>query len=142
MCLIIDFAALISFRISAPQKNTTKEVKMSAGKRQKNSKNLIGESLNLAGLIGYQKGAVVSRTLIDKKIGTVTLFSFDKGQGLSEHTVPYDAMVCILDGQVEITISGRPMTAGKGEMVIMPAHKPHALKALSKFKMLLIMIRA
>ena len=115
---------------------------MTDKKTQKNSENLIGQVLNLAGLVKYQKGAVVSRTVIDKKIGTVTLFSFDKGQGLSEHTAPYDAMVCILDGDAAITIAGEPLKVKKGEMVIMPANKPHALKAAKKFKMLLIMIRA
>ncbi len=97
---------------------------------------------NLSGLIGYQQGSVVSRTLIDKKAGTVTLFAFDEGQGLSEHTAPFDAMVIILDGTTEVTIAGKPVTLEQGQTTIMPANKPHALTAVSKFKMLLIMIKA
>lgn len=101
-----------------------------------------GKALELAGLADYQRGAVVSRTLIDKKIGTITIFAFDEGQGLSEHTAPYDAFVHVVDGEAEITISGRSMTARAGEIVIMPAGAPHALRALKRFKMLLTMIRA
>ncbi|MDA3925370.1 MAG: cupin domain-containing protein [Kiritimatiellae bacterium] len=93
-------------------------------------------------LIAYQEDAVVSRTIIDKKIGTVTVFAFDDGQGLSEHTAPFDAMVQVLDGEVEITISGAPRTVKAGELIIMPAGEPHSLKALGRFKMLLTMIRA
>jgi quercetin dioxygenase-like cupin family protein len=96
---------------------------------------------NLAGLVDYRKGSVVSRTLIDKKTGTVTLFSFDKGEGLSEHTAPFDAMVLILDGEAEIIISGNPNRVKAGEMIIMPANEPHALKAVEKYKMLLVMIK-
>ncbi len=99
------------------------------------------EKVKLMDLIDYQKGSVVSRALIDKKVGTVTLFAFDEGQGLSEHTAPYDAMVQVLEGEVEITISGRPIHLKEGEMIIMPANEPHALKALKKYKMLLTMIR-
>ena len=102
---------------------------------------LLAKSLKLANLINYQKNSVVSRTLINKKTGTVTLFAFDKGQGLSEHTAPFGAMVYILDGKVKITISGKPLSAKKGEMVIMPANKPHSLKAENKCKMLLVMIK-
>ncbi|WXG42386.1 MAG: cupin domain-containing protein [Candidatus Freyarchaeum deiterrae] len=93
-------------------------------------------------LIDYQEGAVVSRTLVDKKAGTVTLFAFDEGQGLSEHTAPFDALVHILDGEAEIVISGKSLNVKEGEMVIMPANQPHALKAVSKFKMILTMIRS
>jgi quercetin dioxygenase-like cupin family protein len=92
-------------------------------------------------MIGYQEGSVVSRTLIKKEKGTVTLFAFDKGQELSEHTAPFDAMVYLLDGRAEVTISGRHSTLAPGEMIIMPANEPHALKAVEKFKMMLIMIR-
>lgn len=99
------------------------------------------EKVKLVDLIDYQKDSVVSRALIDKKVGTVTIFAFDEGQGLSEHTAPYDAMVQVLEGEVEITISGRPIHLKEGEMVIMPANEPHALKALKKYKMLLTMIR-
>jgi quercetin dioxygenase-like cupin family protein len=96
----------------------------------------------LADTLDYQKEAVVSKTIIDKKTGTVTLFAFDVGQGLSEHTAPFDALVQILDGEVEIKISGNPFHLKQGEMIIMPANKPHALKAVRPFKMLLIMIRS
>jgi quercetin dioxygenase-like cupin family protein len=102
----------------------------------------IAKASNLEGLIDYQEGSVVSRTLIDKKAGTVTLFAFDEKQGLSEHTAPYDAMVYVLDGEVEVTISGNPITLKQGEMTIMPANHPHALAAKTKFKMLLTMIKS
>lgn len=102
---------------------------------------LIGRVVNLAELVAYQPGAVVSRTVIDRKVGTVTLFSFDKGEGLSEHTTPYDALAYILDGAAEITVSGKPATVKAGEMLIMPANQPHALRAIEPFKMLLVMIR-
>ncbi|NJE06334.1 cupin domain-containing protein [Thermococcus sp. M36] len=92
-------------------------------------------------LVEYQEGSIVSRTLLDKKTGTVTLFAFDRGQGLSEHTAPFDAMVYVLEGEVEVTISGKPYRLKEGEMIIMPANEPHALTALDRFKMLLVMIR-
>jgi quercetin dioxygenase-like cupin family protein len=85
---------------------------------------------------------VVSKTLINKNAGTATLFAFDRGQGLSEHTAPYDALVTILDGEAEISISGVRNILKKGEMIIMPANKPHALKAITPFKMILIMIKS
>ena len=103
---------------------------------------LIGQVNKLVNLINYQQGSVVSRTIIDKKTGTITLFAFDEGQGLSEHTTPFDALVIILDGNAEVTIAGKPHDVNEGEMLIMPANKPHALKAIKKFKMLLIMIRS
>ncbi len=93
-------------------------------------------------MLGYQDDAVVSRTLIDKKTGTVTLFSFDEGQGLSEHTAPFDALVDILDGEAEVTISGKVNRLTKGKMIIMPANEPHALRAITKFKMMLVMIKS
>ena len=95
-----------------------------------------------ADLVDYQEGAVVSRTLIDKKEGTLTVVSLDKGQGISEHLTPYDAMVQILDGRALITISGVDHELEEGDMIIMPANEPHALKAVESFKMLLTMIRA
>ena len=103
---------------------------------------LIGQVNKLVNLINYQQGSVVSRTIIDKKTGTITLFAFDEGQGLSEHTTPFDAVVIILDGSAEVTIAGKPHEVSEGEMVIMPANKPHALKAVNMFKMLLVMIRS
>ena len=96
----------------------------------------------LTDLVDYQAGSVVSKTLIDKQTGTVTLFAFDKGQGLSEHTAPFDAMVQVLEGSVEITISGQVYTVSAGEILIMPADEPHGLKAQERFKMLLTMIRS
>lgn len=103
---------------------------------------LIGTALTMSDLVAYQDGSVVSKTLIDKKIGTLTLFSFDEGQGLSEHTAPYDAFVQIVDGEAEVSIEGEPHVVTAGQMIIMPANKPHALKAVKPFKMLLVMIRA
>lgn len=97
---------------------------------------------SLVDLVAYQDASVVSTTLLEKKTGTVTLFAFAQGQGLSEHTAPFDAMVCVLDGVAEITIGGNPVIVRHGEMIVMPAHKPHALKALERFKMMLIMIRS
>ncbi|MBU7018382.1 MAG: cupin domain-containing protein [Theionarchaea archaeon] len=93
-------------------------------------------------LADYQKGAIVSRTLIDKESGTVTVFAFDEGQKLSEHTAPFDALVHIIDGEAEITISGNPLLANKGDIVLMPAHEPHSVKAVKRFKMILTMIRS
>ena len=110
--------------------------------KKETPKQLIAKAASLEGLIGYQEGSVVSRTMIDKKTGTVTLFAFDENQGLSEHTAPYDAMVYVLDGEVEVTISGKPVKLKKGEMTIMPANQPHALLAKTKFKMLLTMVKS
>ena len=98
--------------------------------------------LNLKELVAYQKGSVVSRTLVEKEAGTVTLFAFDEGQALSEHTAPFDALVQVSDGEAEIRIAGVPHRVGAGEMIIMPASLPHALKALTPFKMMLTMIRS
>ncbi len=100
-----------------------------------------GLVLELGELAGYQDGAVVSRELMKGKAGSVTVFAFDEGEGLSEHTAPFDAMVYMLEGSVEVTIDGEPMEVGEGEAVIMPAGHPHALRALSRFKMLLTLIR-
>ena len=102
---------------------------------------LAGTVLNINDLVPYQTGSVVSRTLIDKSVGTVTVFAFDHGQGLSEHTAPFDALVQITDGTADITIDGSLHTVKEGEMIIMPANRPHSLKANPQFKMLLTMIR-
>jgi quercetin dioxygenase-like cupin family protein len=96
----------------------------------------------LVGLIAYQAGSVVSREIVSRPTGTVTLFAFDAGQGLSEHTAPFDAMVSVLDGEVEITISGKKYALRTGDMIVMPANQPHALKAVTRFKMLLAMIKS
>lgn len=93
-------------------------------------------------MITYQDGSIVSKEIIKKPTGTVTLFAFDRDQGLSEHTAPFDALVYVLDGEAEITISGEPHQLKEGEMIIMPGGKPHALKAVKSFKMMLVMIRS
>lgn len=92
--------------------------------------------------VNYQDGAVVSREIVKKPTGTVTVFAFDAGQGLSEHTAPFDALVQVLEGEVEITISGHPHRLQGGELILMPANQPHALRGLRRFKMLLTMIRS
>ena len=107
-----------------------------------NNNHVLAQAVRLLDLIQYQPGSVVSRTLIDKSAGTVTLFAFDEGQGLSEHTAPFDALVYIFDGEAEITISGKSHLVKDGDMLIMPADEPHALKTLQRFKMLLVMIKA
>jgi quercetin dioxygenase-like cupin family protein len=110
--------------------------------RDAGMRELKAKALKLSGLAEYQPGAIVSRTLIDRKIGTITIFAFDEGQGLSEHTAPFDAFVEIVDGEAEVTISGKALSARAGEIVIMPAGEPHSLRAAKRFKMLLTMIRA
>jgi len=110
-------------------------------KKQDTGDDLLARSLSLAGLVRYQPAAVVSRTIINQKTGTVSLFAFDQGQELSEHTAPFEAMVVCLEGQAEVSIAGQRQAVRSGEMIIMPAHKPHALQATTRFKMLLIMIR-
>lgn len=107
-----------------------------------NPVDLIGKIVNPAELIAYQDGAVVSRTIVFQKYGTITLFAFDVNEGLSEHTAPFDAIAQVLDGKVEITIAGEIFDLEQGQMIIMPANRPHALKALTKFKMMLTMIHA
>ena len=102
----------------------------------------IAEVVRFRDLVNYQEGAVVSRTLVNRTTGTVTLFAFDDGQGLSEHTAPFDALAYLLEGEAEITVSGKPLRTTAGEAVLMPANQPHSLKAISRFKMLLTMIRS
>lgn len=100
------------------------------------------EAVQLATLASYQEGSIVSRVLVGRQTGTVTLFAFDEGQGLSEHTAPFDALAHVLEGEAEIAVSGKPLRTRSGEMVLMPAHQPHAVKAVTRFKMLLTMIRS
>jgi len=107
---------------------------------KKDSSKIAAKASNLSGLVDYQEGLVVSRTIIDKKTGTVTLFAFDENQGLSEHRAPYDAMVYVLEGEADVTVSGKPLKLKQGEIIIIPANEPHALNAKTKFKMLLTMI--
>jgi quercetin dioxygenase-like cupin family protein len=124
---------------SEPQKQSFWRLKKIGGHRMND---MIGNVLKIEDLIDYQEGSVVSREIIRKDTGTVTIFAFDKGEGLSEHTAPFDAMVQIVDGKAEITISGKKNVLENGEMIIMPANEPHALKALEKYKMVLTMIRS
>lgn len=106
------------------------------------SEELKSKSIEVKTLIDYQDGSVVSREIIRKETGTVTIFAFDKGEGLSEHTAPFDAMVQVVDGTAEIIIAGSSNTVDTGEMIIMPADVPHALNAIERFKMVLTMIRS
>jgi quercetin dioxygenase-like cupin family protein len=105
-------------------------------------RNFIGTPLEIEKLVEYQEHSVVSKQILDKKAGTLTLFAFDKGEGLSEHTAPYDASVLILDGKAEIKIDGKPHEVKKGAVIILPANVPHSVKAVERFKMFLIMIRS
>lgn len=100
------------------------------------------EATSLAALANYQSGAVVSRAIVRRNTGTVTLFAFDEGQSLSEHATPFDALAHILEGEAEITIDGKPFHLAAGEVILMPANHPHAVQAISQFKMLLVMIRS
>ncbi|HEY3420250.1 MAG TPA: cupin domain-containing protein [Methanomassiliicoccales archaeon] len=102
---------------------------------------MLGKHLKMNDLVSYQEGSIVSRTLIDKPVGTVTVFAFDEGQGLSEHAAPYDAMVHVLEGEVDLTLSGIVHSMKAGDVIIMPANEEHSLKAVKQFKMLLTMIR-
>ena len=111
-------------------------------KLDSSQENLYNSAQSFDSLIAYQKDAVVSKTLLNKKTGTVTLFSFDKGQALSEHTAPFDAMVYIVDGESIVSIDGKETRVKKGEMIILPSNIAHAVKAISQFKMLLTMIRS
>ena len=114
---------------------------MPNGEDKQNTDKLGEQATKLVEMVDYQEGSIVSRTLMDKPTGTLTLFAFDKDQGLSEHTAPFDAMVYIFDGEAEVSISGKSMLVKRGELIIMPANEPHALKATTDFKMLLTMIR-
>src|SRR6516165_7140486 len=100
------------------------------------------ETAKVADLVSYQEGSIVSREIVKKPTGTVTVFAFDEGQGLSEHTAPFDALVHVLEGEVEITIAGKLHRVQSGQMILMPAQQPHALKAMQRFRMILTMIRS
>lgn len=97
---------------------------------------------NMKDMVVYHDGSIVSKEIIRKPTGTVTIFAFDQAQGLSEHTAPFDALVYVLDGETEITISGKPHRLKEGDMIIMPGGEPHALKAVKRFKMMLVMVKA
>lgn len=103
---------------------------------------LITEKQNLVDLVDYQKDSVVSKTLVNKPAGTITLFAFDEGQSLSEHTAPFDALIYVMDGEGEVIIDGKSNQLLAGEIILMPANVPHAVKALQKFKMMLIMVKS
>ena len=115
---------------------------MEQAKRQSTGDKLAAQALRLTDLINYQDDSVVSRTLVNQASGSVTLFAFGKGQGLSEHTAPFDALVYMLDGEADITIAGKTVRSRAGDLVIMPANHPHALDAVTPFKMMLTMIRS
>jgi quercetin dioxygenase-like cupin family protein len=115
-----------------------KEDKIMAAEKE----SLMAQALGLAELVSYQEGSVVSRTLLDKKAGTITVFAFARGEGLSEHTAPFDAFVQVIDGAAEITIDGVLHPVSAGQMIIMPANTPHSLRGVQEFKMLLVMIRS
>ena len=100
------------------------------------------QAVSLTELVGYQEGSIVSRVLVRRDTGNITLFAFDQEQGLTEHTSPFDALVQVLEGEVEISIDRQPLRAKAGDLVLMPAQHPHALKAITRFKMLLTMIRS
>jgi quercetin dioxygenase-like cupin family protein len=109
--------------------------------KQHTDGSLLAKAAIIAALVDYQSGSVVSRTVIERDTGTVTLFAFDKGQGLSEHTAPFDALVHVIDGEALVTIDGESINLKTGEATIMPANRPHALNAVSRFKMMLVMIK-
>ena len=115
---------------------------MSSQQAQNKREMPVAEVNPLLDLVSYQEGSVVSRTIVNRPTGTVTLFAFDEGQGLSEHTAPFDALAHLLEGEAEIVVSGKPLPTKAGEAVLMPANQPHSLKALTRFKMLLTMIRS
>jgi quercetin dioxygenase-like cupin family protein len=106
------------------------------------TKKFVGQVIKWVDLADYQEGSVVSRTVLSKRTGTVTFFAFGEGEGLSEHTAPFDALVYLLDGEAEIVISGKLFRLREGEMVVMPANQPHAVRAVKNFKMVLTMIRS
>jgi quercetin dioxygenase-like cupin family protein len=117
-------------------------VQMTAGKSGSRMSRMRTDVSKTENIVEYQNGSIVSREIIRKKAGTVTLFAFDKGQGLSEHTAPFDALVLVLDGEAGIMVAGKRHRVRNGEMMILPANKPHALKATKRFKMLLVMIKS
>lgn len=110
--------------------------------KSKTSKKLVEQVLNPVELLDYQEDSIVSKIIIERKTGSVTLFAFDEKQGLSEHTAPYDALVQVLEGEVEVTISRKPLLLKEGEIVIMPSNQPHSLKALKRLKIMLVMIKS
>jgi quercetin dioxygenase-like cupin family protein len=110
-------------------------------KSDSNREDLVGKVLQVNDLVQYQDGTVASRMIVFKKTGTITLFAFDAGEGLSEHSAPFDAILTVTDGEAEVTIAGSPLTVRTGEMIILPANKPHGVQAKQRFRMTLTMIR-
>ena len=123
----------MEFKLENPETNSAKQDKKHA--------ELLGKVLSLKDLVGYQDGTVASRMIVNRKAGSITIFSFDENEGLSEHTAPFDAVVTILDGECEVWIAGTTSQMKEGDTIIFPANVPHALSAITKFKMMLIMIR-
>ncbi len=123
-------------------KSVIEEKKMDRNNKKSGMEVTTAQAIRLINLADYQEGSVVSRTVIDREKGTVTFFAFDEGQGLSEHTAPFDALLYLLEGEAEIIISGKALHCKEGDMVVMPANEPHALRAVKKFKMILTMIRS
>jgi quercetin dioxygenase-like cupin family protein len=143
LCTRDSFIDVPYFSAGAGIKQDVVEVAdMSSQQAQGKREMPFAEVVRLLDLVSYQEGSVVSRTLVNRTTGTVTLFAFDEGQGLSEHTAPFDAVAHVLEGESEITVSGKPLRTTAGEAVLLPANQPHSLKALGKFKMLLTMIRS
>jgi quercetin dioxygenase-like cupin family protein len=137
---IIEYLRLdqLAGRASRERRGQMMETKEGAEKPE----DLVAQALRLTDLVDYQAGSVVSREILKKDAGNVTLFAFDAGQGLSEHTAPYDAFVYIFDGEAAVSVSGKPHNVKKGELFIMPAGKPHELRAVTKYKMMLVMIKS
>jgi quercetin dioxygenase-like cupin family protein len=135
---------ILSFRDPGRIVNVSKTRRkiMGAIKKQETAAGLKAQTLSVMQLVDFQPGSVVSREIISQKTGSVTIFAFDKGQGLSEHTAPFDALAYVIDGEAGVTISGERHRLTEGQMIIMPANEPHALKAQKPFKMMLVMIRS
>jgi quercetin dioxygenase-like cupin family protein len=115
---------------------------MTHSKIKKDTEDLLGQAVKSVDLVGYQESSVVSRMIVDKDTGSLTLFAFDERQGLGEHTAPFDALVYVIDGEAEVTISGKSLNLTGGELVIIPANQPHTLRAIKRFKMMLVMIKS
>ena len=140
LCSGLIFSQDLQKAAPAEERRLASDLYIHTERKEKMNNDL--KPISLVDMVVYQKDAVVSKTIIEKKTGTVTLFAFDQGQGLSEHTAPFDALVQVLDGEVEIKISGKSYNLQQGEIIIMPANEPHALSAIKSFKMLLTMIRS
>jgi len=137
-----NFIVIISYYYYILDNILFKEMKMHDSLKKDDFIKELYNPRSLNDIVSYQDNSIVSKTVIDKKEGTVTLFSFDVGEGLSEHTAPYDAFVYVFDGEAEIIISGKTHNVKSGQVIVMPANEPHALKAKKRFKMLLVMIKA